>query len=34
VWVLELTGAAADDLRFTKLWAVMERGNWKFYWVT
>lgn len=34
VWILEVTGAAAEDLRFTKLWAVMERGNWKFYWVT
>ena len=34
VWVLHLTGAAAEDLRFTKLWVVMERGNWKFYWVT
>lgn len=34
VWILQLTGAAAEDLRFTKLWAVMERGSWKFYWVT
>ncbi len=34
VWVLELTGAAAKDTRFRKLWVVMERGEWKFYWVT
>ena len=34
VWILQLTGAAAEDLRFTKLWVIMERGNWKFYWVT
>ena len=34
VWVLELTGAAAEDMRFRKLWVVMERGDWKFYWVT
>jgi hypothetical protein len=34
VWVLHLTGAAAKDIRFNKLWVVMERGNWKFYWVT
>lgn len=34
VWILELNGAPAEGLRFTKLWAVMERGNWKFYWVT
>lgn len=34
VWILKLTGAAAEDTRFTKLWVVMERGSWKFYWVT
>lgn len=34
VWVLQLTGAASEDIRFTKLWVVMERGSWKFYWVT
>lgn len=34
VWILKLTGASAEDTRFTKLWVVMERGSWKFYWVT
>jgi len=34
VWILQLTGAAAEDTKFTKLWVVMERGSWKFYWVT
>ncbi len=34
VWILQLSGAAAQDIKFTKLWVVMERGNWKFYWVT
>ncbi|MBX3402579.1 MAG: hypothetical protein KF699_04105 [Phycisphaeraceae bacterium] len=34
VWILKLTGAAAEDTRFTRLWVVMERGSWKFYWVT
>jgi hypothetical protein len=34
VWILKLTGAAAQDTRFTRLWVVMERGSWKFYWVT
>lgn len=34
VWILQLTGAAAEDTKFTKLWVVMERGSWRFYWVT
>jgi hypothetical protein len=31
--VLELTGLATRDLRFTELWAVMEQGNWKLLWI-
>lgn len=34
VWILKLTGAAAEDTRFTRLWVVFERGGWRFYWVT
>lgn len=31
--VLELTGLATKGMQFTELWAVMEKGNWKFLWV-
>jgi hypothetical protein len=31
--VLEVTGLAAKDLKYTELWAVMEKGNWKFLWI-
>jgi hypothetical protein len=31
--VLELTGLAAKDMRFTELWAVMEKGDWKLLWI-
>lgn len=31
--MLELTGLAAKDMRFTELWAVMEKGNWKLLWI-
>jgi hypothetical protein len=32
-WTLKLTGAAARDLKFTRLWARMESGNWRFVWL-
>lgn len=31
--VLELTGLAAKDMRFTELWVVMEQGDWKLLWI-
>ncbi len=31
--VLEVTGLAAKDLKYTELWAVMEKGNWKLLWI-
>ena len=31
--LLEVTGLAAKDMRFTQLWAVMEKGNWKLLWI-
>lgn len=31
--VLELTGLAAKGMKFTELWAVMEKGNWKLLWI-
>lgn len=31
--VLELTGLASKDMRYTELWAVMEKGNWKLLWI-
>lgn len=33
MWVVRLTGAAARDMKFTKLWARLEEGNWRFVWV-
>jgi hypothetical protein len=30
---LEVSGKQANGLRFTALWVVMERGNWRFWWV-
>lgn len=32
-WVVRLTGAPAEGLKFTRLWARMEDGNWRFVWV-
>ncbi len=31
--LLEVTGLAAKDLKYTELWAVMEKGNWKLLWI-
>lgn len=31
--MLQVTGLATRDLRFTELWAVMEKGNWKLLWI-
>ncbi|MGQ0627457.1 MAG: hypothetical protein ACT4PL_05070 [Phycisphaerales bacterium] len=31
---LELAGPPAEGLKLTTLWVVMERGNWRFWWVT
>ncbi|HYE02214.1 MAG TPA: hypothetical protein VD963_03150 [Phycisphaerales bacterium] len=33
-YVLKITGTAARDLRWTRLWVVMENGNWKLTWVS
>jgi hypothetical protein len=33
VFLIRLTGLAAKDTEFTRLWAKMEKGNWKFLWV-
>jgi hypothetical protein len=33
VWVLRLTGAAAEDIAFTRVWFRMERGQWKLMWM-
>lgn len=33
MWVVRLTGAPAEGLKFTKLWARLEEGNWRFVWV-
>lgn len=32
-WVVRLTGAPADGMKFTRVWARMEDGNWRFLWV-
>lgn len=34
VFKLELMGSPTRGLRFTALWLVMERGQWRFYWVS
>lgn len=34
VWIIRLTGRPAENLRFTRLWVRLERGQWKFLWVT
>lgn len=33
MWVIRVTGAAAKGLKFTRLWARLEDGNWKFVWL-
>lgn len=33
MWAVRLTGAAARDMKFTKVWARLEEGNWRFVWV-
>lgn len=33
VFLIRLTGLAAKDSEFTRLWAKMEKGNWKLLWV-
>jgi hypothetical protein len=33
-YVLRLTGAAAKDVKFTKLWVALEGGSFKFLWVS
>jgi hypothetical protein len=32
-WIIKVTGAAAKDLKFTRLWARMEDRNWRFLWL-
>lgn len=32
MYELRLTGTLAQDMAFTKLWVVFEKGMWKFYW--
>lgn len=32
-WVIKVTGAAARDLKYTRLWTRLEEGNWKFMWL-
>lgn len=32
-WVVKLTGAPASDLKFTRVWARLEDGNWRFVWI-
>ena len=32
-WTIKVTGAAAKDLQYTRLWARMEDGNWRFMWL-
>lgn len=32
-WIIKVTGAAAKDLKFTRLWARLESGNWRFLWL-
>lgn len=33
MWVIRLTGAPAEGMKFTKVWARLEAGNWRFVWV-
>lgn len=33
MWAVRLTGAAARDMKFTKVWARLEDGHWRFVWV-
>lgn len=33
MWAIRLTGAAARDMKFTKVWARLEEGHWRFVWV-
>lgn len=32
-WIIRLTGAPAQGMKFTKLWARLEQANWRFVWV-
>jgi hypothetical protein len=32
-WVVKLSGKPAEGMKFTRVWARMEEGNWKFLWV-
>jgi hypothetical protein len=32
MYELRLTGTLAQDMAFTKMWVVFEKGMWKFYW--
>lgn len=32
-WIIKVTGAAAKDLQYTRLWARLEEGNWRFLWL-
>jgi hypothetical protein len=32
-WVIRLSGAPAEGMKYTKLWARMEDGNWRFLWI-
>lgn len=34
VWCIRLTGAAAKDLRYTKLWVRLEKRQWKLMWLS
>lgn len=33
VWRIELIGGYAKDMRFTRLWVQMEKGQWRLMWV-
>lgn len=32
-WIIKVTGAAAKDLQYTRLWTRLEDGNWRFMWL-
>ena len=33
MWVIRLTGATKEGMKFTKVWARLENANWRFVWV-